>query len=145
MHACVYNGVAFNMALLLQKGLRNFLLSFGLATMVPTGLESTLSNLLDLTCPIVLVLFFWKPLTFYVHFLANSVVINLYKMSPECHCGQFMSAWSCHPTDISRYSCQWMFATDSKNIPVNLVLHFSTSLKEQNPDFLYWSIKDDNR
>ena len=57
-----------------------------------------------------------------VHFIANSVVINLHKMLPECHCGKPMSARSCHPAPISR--CSWVFTTDSKKVPVSLVLHF---------------------
>ena len=71
---------------------------------------------------VVLVLYFCEPFAFYVHFLASyQFVQDVTRMQqwPVCICLKLAS--NTYPTS----SCQQMFATDFKKVPVNLVWHFN--------------------
>ena len=71
---------------------------------------------------VVLVLYFCEPFAFYVHFLASyQFVQDVTRMQqwPVYICLKLAS--NTYPTS----SCQQMFATDFKKVPVNLVLHFN--------------------
>ena len=71
---------------------------------------------------VVLVLYCCEPFAFYVHFLASyQFVQDVTRMQqwPAYICLKLAS--NTYPTS----SCQRMFATDFKKVPVNLVSHFN--------------------
>ena len=71
---------------------------------------------------VVLVLYFCKPFAFYVHFLAS------YQFVQDVTRMQQWPVYICLKLASNTYpigSCQWMFATDFKKVPVSLVLHFN--------------------